>query len=338
MNKLQQILLLSSLAIAIASCGKKASEQQVAEERAEKVKVTALKKTTIARQIELSATLQGYETMNIAPAVTGRIEHIYVEVGSRVKEGDLLVRMDQNQLNTTKLTLANLEVEFQRVKTLYETGTLPKQTYDQTKLSYEQTKQNLDFLAENTFVKARIPGVIAAKNYEDGELYAGTPILILTQINQLKTLVSIPESFFPLVKEGMKLSLRSDIYPDKACEATIETIYPTIDAATHTFQAKLKIPNQNELLRPGMFVRTTLELGEIEGILVPYQSVLKLTGSNNRYVFINDNGVAKRVDVTLGQRYDELIEIRTNGIKEGDQIITVGQGKLVDGVKLDIIK
>ncbi|HPF92730.1 MAG TPA: efflux RND transporter periplasmic adaptor subunit [Tenuifilaceae bacterium] len=338
MNKLQQILLLSSLAIAIASCGKKASEQQVAEERAEKVKVTALKKTTIARQIELSATLQGYETMNIAPAVTGRIEHIYVEVGSRVKEGDLLVRMDQNQLNTTKLTLANLEVEFQRVKTLYETGTLPKQTYDQTKLSYEQTKQNLDFLAENTFVKARIPGVIAAKNYEDGELYAGTPILILTQINQLKTLVSIPESFFPLVKEGMKLSLRSDIYPDKAFEATIETIYPTIDAATHTFQAKLKIPNQNELLRPGMFVRTTLELGEIEGILVPYQSVLKLTGSNNRYVFINDNGVAKRVDVTLGQRYDELIEIRTNGIKEGDQIITVGQGKLVDGVKLDIIK
>ena len=338
MNKLQQILLLSSLAIAIVSCGKKASEQQVAEERAEKVKVTALKKTTIARQIELSATLQGYETMNIAPAVTGRIEHIYVEVGSRVKEGDLLVRMDQNQLNTTKLTLANLEVEFQRVKTLYETGTLPKQTYDQTKLSYEQTKQNLEFLAENTFVKARIPGVIAAKNYEDGELYAGTPILMLTQIDQLKALVSIPESFFPLVKEGMKLNLRSDIYPNKAFEATIETIYPTIDAASHTFQAKLKIPNRKELLRPGMFVRTTLELGEIEGILVPYQSVLKLTGSNNRYVFINDKGIAKRIDVTLGQRYDEKIEIQTNGIKEGDQIITVGQGKLVDGAKLEIIE
>jgi len=338
MNTIKKLLLLSTLVIAIASCGEKASEEQANNERAEKVKVTTLKKTTVARQIELSTTLQGYETMNIAPAVNGRIEHIYVEVGSRVKQGDMLVRMDQNQLNTTKLTLANLEVEFQRVKTLYETGTLPKQTYDQAKLSYEQTKQNLEFLTENTFVKARIPGVIAAKNYEDGELYAGTPILILTQIDQLKALVSIPESFFPLVKKGMKLSLRSDIYPDKAFEATIETIYPTIDAATHTFQAKLKIRNQNELLRPGMFVRTTLELGEIEGILVPYQSVLKLTGSNNRYVFINDKGIAKRVDVTLGQRYDEQIEIQTNGIKEGDQIITVGQGKLVDGAKLEIIE
>ena len=196
----------------------------------------------------------------------------------------------------------------------------------------------MDFLAENTFVKARIPGVIAAKNYEDGELYAGVPILILTQIHLLKALVNIPESYFPLVKEGLKLKLRSDIYPKQTFNASIETIYPTVDAATHTFLVTVHIPNSNRQLRSGMFVRTTLELGEIETIMAPYQSVLKLTGSNNRYVFLNDNGVAKRVDVTLGQRFDELIEIKSNGIKEGDEIVIVGQGKLIDGEKLEILE
>ncbi len=337
MNKLFKAFIIGSMVLTVISCGKK-SEQQAEVEKVEKVKVTTLNKTTIARHIEISTTLQGYETMNIAPAVTGRIERIYHDVGSQVKAGDMLVRMDQTQLNTTKLTFANLEVEFERVKSLYESGSIPKQTYDQTKLGYEQTKENLDFLTENTFVKARIPGVIAAKNYEDGELYAGAPILVLTQIHLLKALVNIPESYFPLVKKGMNLKLYSDIYPNQAFEATIETIYPTIDASTHSFQAKLKIPNSKNLLRPGMFMRTTLELGEFEAFIAPYQAVLKLIGANNRYVFLNDNGVAKRVEVTMGQRFDDLIEIKANGIKEGDEIVTVGQAKLVNGVKLDIVK
>ncbi|HNS29183.1 MAG TPA: efflux RND transporter periplasmic adaptor subunit [Tenuifilaceae bacterium] len=338
MTKLFRFLVVFGMAATIVGCTTRAKDEETKAEKIERVKVAPLQKIKVGRKIELSTTLQGYETMNISPGVQGRIEHIYVDVGSEVNVGDMLVRMDQTQLNNTKLTLANLEVEYQRVKTLYESGTLPQQTYDKTKLGYEQTKENLQYLQENTFVKARIPGVIAAKNYEDGELFSGVPILILTQLHQLKSLISIPESYFPLVKEGFKLQLRSDIYPGKTFDAVIETVYPTIDAATHSFQAKLRIPNADKKLRPGMFVRTTLELGEIESILVPYLAVLKLTGTNNRYVFINDNGIARRVEVTLGQRFDELIEIFAPGIKEGDEIVVLGQGRLVDGAKLEILR
>lgn len=119
MNKLFKAFIIGSMVLTVISCGKK-SEQQAEVEKVEKVKVTTLNKTTIARHIEISTTLQGYETMNIAPAVTGRIERIYHDVGSQVKAGDMLVRMDQTQLNTTKLTFANLEVEFERVKSLYK--------------------------------------------------------------------------------------------------------------------------------------------------------------------------------------------------------------------------
>lgn len=337
MKKLLNILMVCIITLALAGCTQKQSTGEQDVDREEVVEVTTLQKSSIARQIELSTTLEGYETVNIAPSITGNIEHIYVEVGSKVKAGDMLVRMDQNQYNTTKLTLTNLGIEYDRIKALRETGTVSQQAYDQIKLSYDQTKANLDFLAENTFVTARIPGVIAAKNYEDGELYSGAPILVLTQIHRLKAIVGIPETYFPLVREGIKLELRTDIYPDQVFPATIEIVYPTIDPKTHTFQAKLKIANSKHLLRPGMFVRTTLKLDEIDAFTVPYQAVLRLTGSNERYVFINNNGSAKRIAVTFGQRYDEVVEIVSNDLKEGDQLIVLGQDKLVDGTKLKIV-
>lgn len=307
-------------------------------ERIENVKVETLQKSKIARKLELSTTLEGYETMNISPSLTGKIEHIFVEVGSRVKAGDMLVRMDQNQLNTTKLAFANLGVELNRIKTLRETNTVSQQSLDQLQLSYDQTKQSVEFLEKNTFVKATMSGVISAKNFEDGELYSGSPVLVLTQINTLKALVNIPESYFPEVKKGMTLDLHSDIYPDQVFPATIEIVYPTIDSRTHTFQAKLKIQNGQDLLRPGMFIRTSLELGKVEAIVVPYQAVLKLVGSNERYVFLNNNGLAKRVNVALGQRFDDKVEILSSEISEGSQLVSVGQAKLIDGVKLSVVE
>ncbi len=338
MKRLFSIIVLCSIAVVFASCGSKKENAVVTAERTEKVKVETLQKSKIARKIELSTTLEGYETMNISPSLTGKIEHIFVEVGSRVKAGDMLVRMDQNQLNTTKLAFANLGVELNRIKTLRESNTVSQQSLDQLQLSYDQTKQGLDFLEKNTFVKATMSGVISAKNFQDGELYSGAPILVLSQINTLKALVNIPESYFPEVKKGMTLNLRSDIYPDQVFPATIEIVYPTIDARTHTFQAKLKIANGQDLLRPGMFVRTSLEFGEVEAIVVPYQAVLKLVGSNERYIFLNNNGLAKRVSVNLGQRFDDKVEILSSEIKEGDQLVSVGQAKLIDGVKLSIVE
>ena len=325
-------------AAALAACGPKQTETVATEERAEIVETTAIAKQTISRVLEVSTTLEGYQTMNVAPSVTGKIEHIYVEVGSSVAQGDMLVRMDQNQYNTTKLTHTNLGIEMQRLEALKETGAVSDQTYDQTKLSYDQTTESLSFLEKNTFVKAAFSGVISAKNYEDGELYSGQPILVLTQIGTLKALIGVPESYFPQVKKGMKVNILSDIYPDTVFPATIETIYPTVDASSHTFQVKVRIPNGGLKLRPGMYVHTTMEMGMAEAVIVPYQAVQKLTGSNDRYVFIDDGGVAKRVFVQLGQRFDQDIEIISNEISEGDRLVTVGQAKLVDGSKLNVVK
>ena len=334
---MKKIFMYSLAVLAFISCGKQQTTTEE-QERVEQVRTTVLQPREIEREISVSTNLQGYLTQNVAPSLTGKIEHIYCEVGDHVTQGQALVTMDQTQYKTTKISLANLETEKNRIEQLLKTGSATQQQYDQILAQYNSTKEQLEFLQINTYVKAPFSGVISAKNYEDGELYSGQPILVLTQIDKLKALVAIPEAYFPKFKAGMKLTLTSEIYPDQIFPATVEVVYPTIDATSHTFQVKIVIPNGKNLLRPGMYVTTSLGLGKANTIVAPYQAVEKLVGANDRYVFINDNGRAKRVSVELGQRFDQEIEIISPEIVPGVEMVTVGQHKLVDGVKLNVVE
>ncbi len=335
---MKKYMIMATAALVFVGCGNKqqATTISATEERVEVVELTTLHPREIQREITLSSNLLGYQTQNVAPSVTGKIEHIYVEVGDQVKKGSDLVRMDQNQYKTTKISLTNLKTELDRAEALLASGSVSQQSYDQVKTQYDQTKENLDFLEVNTYVKAPFAGVISAKNYENGELYSGQAILVLTQVDKLKTLVAIPESYIPLVKEGMRLELRSEVYPDKVFPATIEVVYPTVDASTHTFQVKVVVPNKSGLLRPGMYITTTIGLGKEKVITAPYSTVLKLVGANDRYVFINDNGYAKRVTVEMGQRFGDDVEISAPEIVDGVELVTKGEARLVDGVKISV--
>jgi len=322
-------------ALTLIACGKTTTTEQA--ERVEQVRTTVLHEQEIEREISVSTNLQGYLSINVAPSLTGKIEHIFVEVGDNVAKGQSLVTMDQTQYKTTKISLANLETEKNRIEMLLRTGSATQQQYDQILAQYNSTKEQLEFLEINTYCKAPFAGVILAKNYEDGELYNGQPIVVLSLIDKLKALIAIPESYFPQFKPGMKLSLTSEIYPDQVFPATVEVVYPSIDASSHTFQVKIAIPNGKRLLRPGMYVTTTIGLGKAKTIVAPYQAVEKLVGANDRYVFLNENGRAKRVAVELGQRFDQQIEIISPEIVDGVEMVTVGQHKLVDGVKLNVV-
>jgi RND family efflux transporter MFP subunit len=328
-----------ALSVLFAGCGGDKTENKTEEvKRVEKVRTEVVASQNIERVIECTAVLEGYETMNVSPSMTGLIEKRYKDVGDRVSTGDLLVRMDQTQLKQAKLSLANLETEMKRMDALLAGGNVTQQAYDQTKLAYNQAKEQYDFLNNNTFFKATFPGVVSARNYENGELYNGArPILTVVQINVLKAIINVPEAYFPKVRQGMKLDIVSDLYPDRVFPSVIEVIYPTIDSNTHTFQCKVRIPNGSMKLRPGMYIHTSVPAGKEKVLVVPFQSVLKLSGSNERYIFLNEDGKAKRVTVEIGQRFDHYLEVFSEDIKEGAQVVTQGQTRLVDGVDIEVI-
>ncbi len=333
----KSFLLIMASALMLTSCGGGSDTQKEVKEKVENVMVQSLTPIKINRIMEYSTTLEGYEEVNISPSVQGNIEHIYVEPGARVSQGQLLVRMDQTQLNAAKVQKNTLSVELARSEALLKIGSLAQSVFDQLKAQYDVATSNLAFLEKNTFVKAPFSGVIAAKNYENGEMYSpAMPILKLSQISRLKAHVNISESYFPVVKNNMSIEIASDIYPGESFKGRIETIYPTIDPTTHTFRVKIDIPNASQKLRPGMFARATLSLGEADAVVVPYNSVIKMQGSNERYVFVKRGDVAKRINVELGQRFDDQTEIISPEITKDDQIIVVGQARLVDGVRVKI--
>ena len=341
-------VILSTLTIAVLAgySGKQASEKDTDAVEPIPVKVQKLEKQDIARTLDYTANLQADEQVYYAPASTGRIEKIYVEVGDRIKKGQLLVTMDQTQLHQAEVQLKNLEAEYNRAKMLNETQSISKQAYDAAITQYEVAKSNVDFLKENTKMLAPFDGIVTGKYFENGELYTGAAfggaskpsIIAIEKINPLKAYVNLSEQYFLAVKKGTKVELRSNLYPDRVFEGTVNIVYPTIDPASRTFTVEIKIPNQDESLRPGMYGTINFFIGTTETVVAPAIAVLKLQGANDRYVFLNKDGVAKRVGVTLGKRFEDKVELISNDIKEGDELIVVGQGRVVDGSPLSIIK
>ena len=150
----KKIFIYTLAALTLMACGKSKETATQEEERVEQVRTTVLQPREIEREISVSTNLQGYITQNVAPSLTGKIEHIYREVGDRVSAGSDLVRMDQTQYKTTKISMANLTIEKNRIEMLLKTGSATQQQYDQITTQYNSTKEQLEFLETNTYVKA----------------------------------------------------------------------------------------------------------------------------------------------------------------------------------------
>ncbi|MGD0341872.1 MAG: efflux RND transporter periplasmic adaptor subunit, partial [Bacteroidales bacterium] len=142
--------------------------------------------------------------------------------------------------------------------------------------------------------------------------------------------------YYPLVKNGMKAEITADVYKGETFTGTIFRVYPTINPATRSFISELELQNRNDMLKPGMFVRVSLNLGEVETFVVPANTVLQQEGTNQRFVFLAQDNAAKRVVVTLGQRFDDMLEIVSSDLKAGDLLISDGQAKLINGDKIKI--
>lgn len=335
------------LSIAVASCKQeeKKNSSVTTEEKKEVVKVIPLSTQKIAHTVEYQSTLQAFEEIHLAPASPGRIDQISVEVGDRVTRGQLLVQMDKTQLHSAELQLKNLATDFKRLDTLNKVGSIAPQKYDQLKTQYEVQQATVDFLRENTKLVAPFTGLVSGKYFEAGEMYSSVPntpagkaaILSLVQIDKLKALVNITENYFPVIRQGMQVTVTTDVYKGKIFTGRISLVYPTINPVSRTFQVEVTIDNKAGLLRPGMFSRVTLSPGETEALLLPALAVLKMQGSNERYLFVENNGVAKRISVTMGQRYNDNVEVISKDLKAGDKVIISGQARLLDGMKVSVV-
>ena len=313
------------------------------------VKTTPIATSTVSRDISYTASLEANEQVYYAPTLAGsRIKKINVEVGDHVRKGQVLVEMDNNSLTQQELQLKNIETEYNRAVKLMETGSISQQNYDQAVTQYEVAKTAIATLKENTRMLAPFDGVVTGKYMEEGELYSGgafggaakPAIICIEEVKPMKAIVNVAEKYYLEIKKGMTVSLKCDVYGDREFEGKVSIVYPSIDPSSRTFSVELKFNNPDESLKPGMYGTITFKTGTAEAKVVQSISVLKLQGSNDRYVFLAKDGKAQRISVKIVNRYDDKVEIEPldGEINDGDQLITVGQAKCIDGCVVKVVK
>lgn len=334
------IILLSAVA-ALCSCGASQKESSAAAESvktvAAKVKTEIATVQTVQYDQIYSSTVKAFAVNNIAPQAGGRIEAVKTEVGQFVNKGQVLAEMEDLQLVQAKIKYANDENEYQRIKALYEQGGVSKSDFDQIEMGIKVSKAQLENLERNTYLRSPIAGVVSARNYDQGDMYTmAQPLFTVQQIVPVKMLVAISEADYSKVKVGIPVEVTADALPGKTYTGKVVRIHPTIDAMSHTFAVEVSVPNNNRELRPGMFVRTKVNLGSGSNIVVPDMCVVKQQGSGQRFVFVVKDGVAVQKPVELGVHFGDRYEI-LSGLEEGEKIITKGAATLKEGTKVEEI-
>ena len=331
-----QVIVLIMFAMMSAACNQKKTEE-VNQDEAITIRVAEVHEEAVAQIFEYTAVVRAEAINNIAPAVPGRIDRIYVEIGDFVTIGQKLVQMDATQLRQARTQLDNLKANFTRLDELYKVGGVSKADWDALKTQLDVAQNAYNNLSENTQLVSPINGVVTMRNYDSGDLFTGVPILQIQQIRPVKLLINVSESQYKDFKIGMEAKIRIGVLGDEDYTGRVSLIHPTLDARTHTFPVEITIPNANAKVRPGMHTRVIFNLGSRENIVVPDNAIVKQPGSGDRYVYVlNDDNTVSYIQVVLGRRLDANYEV-LSGLKEGDKVAVTSLARLKDGVEVRVV-
>ena len=336
--KYLKTLSFAALAILAVSCDNK-SEEKAGTVQQEKVQVKIAKVTSesIPQTETYTGTVESDVKNNIAANTPYRIERIYADVGDQVRKGQVLVQLDASNLQQLKLQLENQKIEFGRTSQLYQVGGVSKAEYDVAKMQLDVYSTQYKQLVENTQLVAPISGVVTARNYDDGDMYGGNPILTIEQTNPVKVMVNISESYYKQVYKGMPVDISLDAYEGETFYGKVTIVYPTIDQTTHTFPVEVTITNSEQKVRPGMFARATVNFGNQTHVVVPDEALVKQIGAGDRYVYVYKDGKVSYNKVELGKHLNDKYEI-LSGVQSGDDVVIAGQSRLANGKEVEVVK
>ena len=328
---------LVALAMLMSCSGSKKEGSDNAAEKM-KVKLETVVEQPVEQVNEFTATVMAEVKNNIAPQTPARVEKVYVEVGDKVRKGQLLAEMDKTMLNQAKLQMDNLEIEFNRVDELFKVGGISQSAWDGQKMAFELAKTQYNNLVENAKLLSPINGIVTARNYDSGDMFTmASPLYVVEQISPVKLVVNVSESHFTKVQKGNTATVKLDVYGEEEFSGAVSLVYPTIDPATRTFPVEIKMTNADQRIRPGMFARVTMSFGTTTRVVAPDLSIVKQSGVGDRYIWVYRDGKVYYQKIELGRRIGDRYEV-ISGVENGDQVVVHGQSRLLNEMEVEVIK
>ena len=364
---------MSALAVIVSSCsgeGNKAQKSKDVSQNVLKINTAAAVGRSLHRTIEITGTLAPWEEIVVGNETPGTVDKIFVDLGDKVEEGNLILKLNQQDaranlesaealldthiraLERAKAVWTDAELNLKRYMNLFTEGVASISQRDAVQTQYNvadaQLKQaeaqvnhakaqaNLarKHLAD-TEIRSPIAGHIKKKLVSAGEVLRDkTPLFIVVKNDPLKFQGSVPESFAPHIRIDQDIVIYIDAFPNESLSGKIIRTSPSIDIQTRTLSIEALIPNPKSSLKSGFFAKAVIVMKEEKDIpFIPEASVYSFAGINKVYVIAE--GMARERSVKTGMRDAGMVEI-TKGLKPGEIVATTGLDQLFEGAKIQL--
>ncbi len=296
------------------------------------VKLETPVRETVKVTLQFTGDVIAIQQAAIFSKVSGNIERIYTDIGTRVPRGHILALIDTTELYQTyqqaNATAENAHLTFRRTQELYNQNLVSKQDLDNAEAADKIAKASLDAAATRlSYAKITAPfsGYVTKRYLDAGALVTPNSSILFTlmDIDQMKIMINVLEKNIPQVGLGKKAVITVDAYPGRTFEGTVTRLSDAVDLSTRTMAVEIDIPNPGHDLKAGMFANVLLLVEQHpDAMTVPTQSLL--SDDSGSYVFVVRQDTARRANVAPGIEQEGRTEI-LRGLGPGDSVVTVGQ-------------
>ena len=288
--------------------------------------------------VRTTGRIEAVQAVELRPDEEGRITALLFREGQLVTQGTPLIRIDDAMLRAqaeraeADRDLARQQLE--RVRRLHaENASSPAdlERAEATARSADAALALLQLQIERTTVRAPFSGVVGQRLVSTGDyVTSATPLLTLQTVNPQRAVIEVPERYANQLQQGQRVEFTVAAQPQRVFTAEVEFIDPVVQDANRTILVKARAPNQDRMLKPGMFIEARLATETRENaVVIPEDALQPLRTANVVWAIVD--GKASRRVVELGARAQGVVEI-LNGVKAGEQVVVGGLERMADGM------
>jgi len=284
------------------------------------------------------------EAVDIRPEITAAIVEILFEEGQTAEAGEVLLRLENSEpladLAAAKAALVDSESQYRRSRELFKTRVVSESQLEQLEAVRDADKAAVNAAEarlRQTVIRAPFSGQLGLRRVSLGSIVSpSTVITTLDDTSRIKLDFDVPEVFLARLEKGLTVTARSAAWPDLQFSGQVASIDTRVDPVSRTITVRAILPNDEQRLRPGMFLTVTLLKEDVEALMIPEQAIVP--ERSKQYVYIVDQeNIVERREVRTGRRRPGEVEI-VDGLSPGERVITEGTQKARPGQPVSILE
>ena len=334
-----------------------------------RVNVAGVTRTDIAEQLQIVGNLTGAASVEVAPKINGRLRQVDLRLGDAVTRGQEVARVEDDELRQQvsqaeasyevgRATVRQREADLvlaqttrDRSQSLFSRALVSRQELDDAEARYQAANAQLDLARaqfdeagarleelrinlENTVMVSPVDGFIGRRYLDPGAyVTSNTAVVSVVDISLVRLVANLVERDLQLVEEGVRARIEVDAFPSESFEGRVARIAPILDPATRTAEIEIEVPNPDFRLKPGMYARVSLVVGnKSRALVVPREAVVIRTSARGVFRVESGDGAptAQFVSLVTGLEDENHVEV-VEGLLEGERVVTTGAAGLQHG-------